>query len=302
MRWVEPCRHNFKHSFDGLLNSYLLEANHNSSVSFLTTSSDHFENNVESITNLEIYAQPVHHPLLVIAVAVFKFLLIIAGEVIGYKLLKMIKQEQRNSGILTDNVLKVMIITQMTFWPLNFLFEALNKLDYPLSAYAGTWFCDIFFVIIFLYVFAFTSHSTVVAVMRYIFIVHEKKVMLWGKAMVKKVFLSIAILYPIVNTIIFIVIIPLEDNYDFEGTISLTKCYGHYSEVFINSYKYDSVYAGSSSIIYRQCQLANIDFQVNPTLSALAVVCAISRASTMIVASNFLEVFIYWRTFSHMYR
>ena len=210
----------------------------------------------------------------------------------------MIKREQRNGGLVTDDVLKLLTVVQMTLWPPVVFSQTLNQLVYPLSAYVGTWICHLFGFIVYFRGFIFISHSLIVALIRYVFIVHNGKVMSFGKQNTKNVFWLIALLYPILTIFAYILVYPLDDYHNFDGILSLTKCYGQYVQQFIKSYQVHNL--GYDDSHWHKCQLDKVDFSSNPKHSAIALLCIISRTSTFFVASNILESIIYWKIFSYI--
>jgi len=296
-KWILPCDHKFQYSLDTLLNSYFVDKIKNSLV-FPTSLSNDLRYEFENFTSIEVYAQPLQHPALNTMYSLVDLFIVTVGEIIGYKLLKMIKSEQRTGGFLIDQILTVMVVTQMAIYPLELLFRILNNSIYPLYAYVGAWFCDLFGFLMHLRIMSFMSHSLIAALMRYVFIVHQDKIMIFGEKKAKKIFLWISILFPTVHAFIYM-ISELDENNASGGIISLIKCHGHYSQHFVTSYNNRN---SRVFMMTQRCRLGDIDFSSDPMLSALATLCFTSRASMVIIGSNLLEAILYCRTFHYIRR
>ena len=148
-------------------------------------------------TDVNLYWQPVKDPTIGIAFLFANFLVILAGGFVHYHLWQMLKRADN----LVSGILKAYVLVQTIYWPFCIIFGSATDFIHPLSDVVGPWSCVLGYFVIWLSVIFISFHITVIAIMRYIFIVYDEKVASFGKQRAKNVFYWILGTVPIVLTI-----------------------------------------------------------------------------------------------------
>jgi hypothetical protein len=99
------------------------------------------------------------------------------------------------------------------------IFERVTQFFPEFSEYTGTWVCYVAAFIYTLGVYLVAFHSLTVSLMKYIFIVHQTRVMKFGEDKIKNIFFWINILHPLFLTI------PTIYFFDFEAFLSIVSCF-----------------------------------------------------------------------------
>ena len=269
---------NFYHPFEQSMLGFLL--NDQGDVSNSTTGL--------VIDDIDLYYQPLEHPLVVISFFVLKLIVILIGERIGFKLILMIKKDR---GILRSITL-LFIVIQMVLWPLGILFDLIVNLVHPVTEVIGKWFCSGGWLLSNLGPFYVFNYSFCVAVMRYVFLVHEEWVWKYGKEKVKWRFLCTIIAMSSIQTLIKAV----------SGTSRasvINKCYGYHHKVFL-------VETSTLRVLQRKfwdtrddSPLMFVDGFIYIFKNILKIVEAMLF---LVMGFNISEGFIYRRLFSHLTR
>ena len=240
------------------------------------------------IDDIYLYYQPLEHPLVVISFFVLKLIVILIGERIGFKLILMINKDR---GILR-NITLIFIVIQMVLWPLGILFDLIVNLVHPVIEVIGKWFCTGGWILSNIGPFFVFNYSFFVAVMRYVFLVHEEWVSKYGKEKVKWRFLCAIIAVSSIQTLIKAV----------SGTSRasvINKCYGHHHKVFL-------VETSTLRVLQRKFWDTRDD---NPLIFVDGFIYIFKNILKIVEAMLFLvmgfnisEGFIYRRLFSHLTR
>ena len=137
-------------------------------------------------------------------------------------------------------------------------------------------------------------HSFIVAVMRYIFIVHEKKVNCFGKEKTKKLFLILSFFVPF----IYIVWIGI-DSTDVAAMSFFNKCNGVYHKPFL----IDTSTLDVAKRNFCQHQSLNEDGLLSKLFGTLRRFSCIARKVILLLLGfNITEAIIYYKLFSHINR
>ena len=138
----------------------------------------------EIFTDVNLYWQPVQDPKIGLPFLVINLLVILAGGFVHYHLWQMLKREEN----LVSSILKAYVIVQMIFWPFTTVLISATDLIYPLSEVTGSWFCVFSYFLTTTSIIFISFQATVVAIMRYVFIVHRERVGIFGKQRTKDLF------------------------------------------------------------------------------------------------------------------
>jgi hypothetical protein len=240
----------------------------------------------EVIADVNLYFQPVQNPILATVYLILRILIILVGEYVQVKVLKLFKRESS----IVNNVLKLVSYVQMGYWPLFMLFETSTDFIHPLRDVIGTWYCVAGFFIITYGMTLIVFHSFVVGLMRYTFVVHDTRVANFGKDRAKRFFLGMSFIIPAIATL-----------WRFLGRLevstisSLNKCNGihHMSFLIENSL--------GSTAKNNFCFLE--EYEENEANNPLAVMkrtmCILSSVLYLIMGFNVVEGIFYWRTLKH---
>ena len=237
-------------------------------------------NTVFILDNLDLYYQPVELQSSAIILSLIRFPLLFLGFYIQIKLFRMVRKEKG----LVNEVTQFYCITSISIYPIWLLFVTTTDFLYPLKDIIGRWFCIFGRFTIYFHFNMLLFHSFIVALMRYFFIVHEEKVKKFGKDKAKKVFLFLAISFPI----IFLVWGAIE-NQDIAVFIFLNRCYGIIDKVFM---------AELTTGKNLGCVFSNGGY-----LDTILQITCITKGFVFILMSlNVSEAIIYYKIFSHMTR
>ena len=196
-----------------------------SSLGFSYTKDLPHENHTSlMLEDIDLYYQPLEHPAFAITQFLLRLIYTILGEFVQFKLLNMVKKEK----FLVNEVTQVYCISSMIALPFWLLYSSATDFLHPLKEIFGNWFCVTGRIVIYLHMNVAMFHSCITALMRYLFIVHEKKVGAYGKTKTKKMFLALAISIPIV-----FVTWGLVENQELDAFLFLNKCYGIDHKVFL---------------------------------------------------------------------
>ena len=151
----------------------------------------------EVFTDVNLYWQPVQDPKIGIPFLVIQFFIVIAGGFVHYHLWKMLKRGEN----LVTSILKAYVIVQMVYFPYHTIFATANDFIYPLSEVLGSWSCVLSFFVLYPCGIFIVLHTTVIASMRYLFIVHDERVATFGKHRAQSLFYWLLGIVPIGMTI-----------------------------------------------------------------------------------------------------
>ena len=176
------------------------------------------------LENVDLYYQPVEDPVIGIVFITIRATLLILAEFIHIKLFQMVKKE---NGLVKD-VTQLYSLTLMISCPIWILFISITDWINPANEVIGQWFCTIGWISTFLAWNIISFHSFIVAVMRYVFIVHEEKVKNYGKEKARRIFLYLSFFIPLI-----VVIWRVIENTDLDVMAYVNKCYGRGHRSFL---------------------------------------------------------------------
>ena len=240
------------------------------------------------LDDVDLYYQPLEPQWIAIFFFFVRLTIIVFGQFIGTKVVILMKRE---NGILSE-VTILFMITQMVFHPILIFFELAVNLIHPVDEVMGPWVCYVAWLFYSFSTGIVLNYSFIAAIMRYIFVVHEERVVQQGKEKVKRYFLYLSIAVVIIVIIMRII----------DGTSSLSfinKCYGRDHEVFL-------IETSSLAVLKRKFwesaeqQHQNlVDKLLDIAKRALKVLDSIQF---LVLGFNITEAIIYKMIFSHLDR
>ena len=137
---------------------------------------------------------------------VLSFIISICGVFLHYKFLKKLKTERRNKpigrkGNVIEPIMRWFIVLQMVFWPYELLMFSQAVGIANLSSLTPS-LCPFYYWSVLLGRAIVAYNSLFVAILRYVYIVHERKANQWDFESVGKRFQIASILIPIIHMII----------------------------------------------------------------------------------------------------
>ena len=237
--------------------------------------------------DVNLYWQPVRDPTIGIPFLVIHLLIILAGGFVHYHLWQMLKRGDN----LVSSILKAYVIVEMIFWPFVIIFSSATDFTAPLSDVFGPWSCVLSFFLIYPSVIFISFHTTVISIMRYIFIVHDETVASFGKQRAQKLFYWLLSTIPIVLTIwLYFGAV----DRDFDGTPSINKCNGSYHKIFLIHWGFSE----RQDVWLARC--GNTDNIEGLAYAKLFIQCGTSAILLVLLLLNVFDGFIYYRTWAHI--
>ena len=242
------------------------------------------------IDNIDLYQQPVEDPSIAMIFFAVRCVIVIMAELCNYRVLVMMRKDK---SILND-VTKLQAYAIMVSMPIKLIFVTLTDFIHPLNEMLGRWICISFWFEENIARQIITSHSLMVALLRYTFIVHNTKVLEFGKAKLEKLFWYASIIVPIL-TVLWVA----SDLQDAIPSNHINRCNGMDHKMFlIRSWS-------SLGLIGTNFHLHND--QISDKFDMLfAIMRKLSRIGHRILriflASNIAEGVIYFKLFRHMTR
>jgi hypothetical protein len=177
------------------------------------------------VEDIDLYYQPLEKPWIATLFAFARILIVIIGEIVNIKAWKMIKKE---TGILSD-VTKLFVCTHMVYLPYLVFFIISTDFIHPLYNVIGQWYCTCGWLVFVFGGMIISSHSFVVALMRYFFIIHKTRAKAFGKDKAKRLFLYLSILIPLTVAVTGAI-----EGSEINWMSFINKCYGTHHKVFLN--------------------------------------------------------------------
>ena len=244
----------------------------------------------EFFTDVDLSWQPVQDPQIGIPLLVINVFLLLTGGFVHYHIWKMLNREES----LVSNILKAYVIVQMILWPLWTSVASATYFIYPLSEVIGSWLCVFSYFLIYSGVSFISFQSTIIAIIRYLFIVHDDRVEKLGKQRTQKMFHWILSLVPIIITI-WLYFGAHDQTIDLSPTFN--KCTGSYDKVFHLKWSF----AERMSTRSARCGIANDDKGPASSSEVIqAVQCGGSIFLFFLLTSNIFDGFLYYRTWTHI--
>ena len=277
-----PTRNNVFHPFS---NSSLRFLNYNNAKS------QENENFSFILEHIDLYFQPVHHPITCSILLIYYTSLIFIGEYLHFKVLLVVKKD---NGIL-KTVSRIFALAQMVMWPVIFLLITATSLVHPLASIIGEWFCTTTWFLAYYLQFVVSSHSLIAASMRYCFIVHTEKVEKYGMEKAKKLFLLLYISIPVLMTLWM-----ANNGKEMDVMSFFNKCYGKHHKVFLIDTSTLNVLKRSFCGV--QDALDDSSFYGRVVIVLQRLSCIASTTSMLIMGSNLTEGILYFQLFRYMNR
>ena len=242
------------------------------------------------IQDIDLYYQPVQEPRLASVFYIIRVFLLIIGWYINKKIWQMLNKENG----LTKDVTKIYIIASMTGGSLWTLYNASSDFIHPLNELIGQWYCDLGWFFLYMSWFTMSFHSLIVAIMRYLFIVQEKKVEAYGKEKIRKMFYILSFLLPLL-----LMIWSIADKSDVDAMSFFNKCYETHHQVFLLD-------TSTLNVAKRNfCEL--VEYDENGSFGEMIsrirrYACIIRTVLILLMGFNFLEGLIYYKILTHIFR
>ena len=172
------------------------------------------------------------------------------------------------------------------------LFEPITDHIPDLHEKVGDWICHIAAFIYLFTVYVCLFHSFVVALMKYIFIVHHMKNRAFGERKTQKIFFLATIIHPAILAILTTL------AYDFESSKPLISCYGLKEQVLM---KYNTSTRFEKAFL---CKLGNMgtDKDDMPWFYIRQGFCATKMIWVLLLSTNIPEGYLYFKIFKKMRR
>ena len=239
----------------------------------------------ETMTDVDLYYQPLQTPTLAVVYLILKSIIIIAGEYIHIRILNFFRHEI----FLVKDLLKLFLYVQMIYWPVDVLLKASMDFVYPLQEIVGEWVCNfgLWWIILGMTIIFF--HSFMVGLLRYLFVVHNEWISGFGKERVKRAFLWTSILIPI-----FCTIVRLANRPELSVISSLNKCEGITHKTFFIE---NSIYNTAEEPF---CGFGKYDEDGSEIIAILKMTaCTLNCVILAMMGTNLIEGMLYWKTVKH---
>ena len=268
---------------------------HSSSDSFLGLIIDNVANNEKTspllvLNDIDLFYQPVETISTASLFLVIRLILMTFGELINIKLFLQISKET----CLVKDVTKVYTSAQIAFLPIWLLFNTSTDFVHPLNEIIGQWYCTLGWFSIHLCGTIISFYSFIVAIMRYLFIVHEKGVEKYGKEKANKVCLWLIIIIPLI-----VVLWEGTNGTDIDVMSVINKCNGKDHKIFLIEESTSDVFKN------KVCEYDTTD-QRGSYGSVFGLFrrfsCIANKLCMVLVSLNVAEGVIYYRLLAHIKR
>ena len=176
------------------------------------------------LEEIDLYYQPLEHPIVAISLFGIKLFFIIIGMILCSKVLGMVKKEPS----IDSQLLEIFCWIQIIFQPILVFFDLTVNLIHPIDDIIGPWFCSLGWLFYSVSTKFILNHSFFTAMMRYVFILHNDIVNKFGKQKFKRYFLYLSI-----SACMFGVLVDGIDNKELSRLSFINKCYGNDHKVFL---------------------------------------------------------------------
>ena len=222
---------------------------------------------------------------------IIQILLFSIGLPIQLKIISVCWKEQEGKTWYIHLINSAALIIHFFF---TILFDTIAHVFPNLSSLIGEWFCYCILFIRFYGYMTIAFNSFLVAVMKYIFIVHDEKARLIDEEKLKKLFLIVAFSVPFTLATIASV------TKDINGFSDLVTCFGVKEVV-------DEEYATwkKNLLKFFVCTHGWTDHDIEKKYYLYVFqqcLCGIRQCATMLINTNFPEAFLYCKIFNKMRR
>jgi len=247
------------------------------------------EKYVEDVQNIDMFWQPVQTFSDGASFAVIRFILILAGEFLQIRALKMANKEKG----ACEKIFKLFLYVQMIYWPMEVLFITTTDWIHPLNEIFGSnRVCDIFFILKYSAWHIIVFHSFIIALIRYMFIIHSHFVEAKGKEKFKTFFFWIIIVVAFVTT---------TWKYFGSGELDsdpyLNKCRGKYHVEFL---RFQNAMEGLKGYCDREYDAEDVSSYLTAMIKKIS--CISSSLVFVLMGLNISEGFLYTRLIVYIQR
>ena len=242
------------------------------------------------IDGIDLYYQPVLPAQTAITFFLIRVTLVIVGECFNIKVFKLMIKENG----LVKNITTVLVLVQIIFWPCWLVLVTVTDLIISPNKAIGNWFCHVANFLFYFLGNVITFHSFIIAVMRYVFIIHNEKIQRFGIEKMKKIFLILTVTIPLLVAMWKVIEAAELDTMSF-----INKCYGVHHQTFLVE--------TSTLDVFKQnfCQFEEYgqggSYERVVTLIRQGS-CIASKSVMLITGLNISEGIIYIMLLSHMMR
>ena len=228
--------------------------------------------------------EPVDTTFVVIMLSILSPLAVIAVYM-HYLVLKMSRRDKPLLNCLLSDCAWNFLVGGPIWWILSSISFSLSE---PAKEIIGAWFCDLYSIIGYIWLFNVWIFSLLLALFRYLYVVHYGKIMEYGLARVENIF---RILFWAVPISLMILHISLRAGHD--PTPWISYCYG-----------WPLGYSSSTSWWYKVerqfCIYNEYGFTNRYVEYALRLLCALNVGVCVFLFSNLTEAVLYYRTYLHL--
>ena len=252
--------------------------------SYSLTSTSH----ADILLDVDLYYQPLQSPVFAISNLLISVIILIVGEYVHIQVLKFLRYQTS----LVKEILQAFMYIQMLYWPITVFFQGSTKFIYPFRQIFGDWYCITGKIWVTYGMTVILFHSFIVGLTRYLFVVHNEKVLAFGKDRAKNMTFWTSILMPLVVTI-WGVFTPRQTA----GFSSFNRCEGIHHDVFLIENNFGSTAKRNF------CFFENYNedgHNIPPIVKKVS--CTLYSIVYSIMASNLVEGLLYWRTVRHSNR
>ena len=258
---------------------------------FLSNDSPQNISSFNTLDGVELYQQPVEEPNIAILFCIVRFVFTILAEACNYRVINVTKKD---NGILND-IMNLQAYTVMITMPIRLIFTTLTDFMHPLNEVFGQWICSGYWFIKTISLQMYLYHSLFIALLRYVFIVHNDKVVEFGKEKIKRLFWYLSVGIPIFNLLWIATDLTEIDTNNF-----VNRCNGvDHKKFLIQSWS-------SLGLIKKNFESLQIHHESDNLSIFLAVLRRVSKVAQRIwivfLASNITEGIIYYKLIQHMRR
>ena len=242
------------------------------------------------LEDIDLYHQPLPEPIVASLFHIIRLILLMIGWVIYIKVWKMLDRENGLVKDVTKNYIIALMIGGTTFT----IFSASTDFIHPINEIIGQWYCDLGWFVLYTSWFAMTFHSLIVSVMRYLFIIKEKKVETYGKEKVQNIFHFLSFFLPLL-----FMMWGIADKSEVDALSFFNKCNGNHHKVFL----FDT----STLNVAKRNFCEHVEYDDEGSFGRIIAACRryaciIRTLLILFMAFNFAEIFIYFKILTHMYR
>ena len=277
------------YSADNTFSSSLTKMSATSSI-INTTFSSPMPQEIEG--NIETYIVQAVDPAVAVPVLAINIIVGLIGEYNNFLVFRMVKRDNSFSNSLLHGY----AICNMVAIPfvVAFLFVFLPFYN-PASEYLGDWFCHISSFTFYFMGFYMWLHSLLVSIMRYLYMVQYVKLLHFGLSRAETIFNRISWIVPLILTVLH-----HSMRTDYDAVPPINYCYKRSYDI--------STYDMWTLTKRKFCVYNEYDFSdmlgdwSNSFEEFVRVSCGITGFICLIIFSNMMEGFFYWRIYVQVQR